>query len=183
MVVIIALAGRRIDAPDAPVKRFPRENVAAVREQLRALFVETHATWLVSSAACGADLIAQDLAGELGLRRRIILPFASKRFRAMSVVDRPGDWGHLFDSIRSEVSMQGNLKIFPTKHNMGKDILRANRAILDNARKLSTSEEPAESVTAVLVWDGRSRGADDYTDAFARAARALAMPVREVRTL
>jgi hypothetical protein len=51
---------------------------------------------VVASAACGSDLIALDVAGELGLERRVILPFEPNRFAETSVEDRPGEWRTLY---------------------------------------------------------------------------------------
>lgn len=97
--MIIALAGRRIDPADAKETRFPLRNIGRVRTGIRALLKEKAVTALVSSAACGADLIALSEAGQLGLTRRVILPFERGRFRETSVTDRPGDWGTLYDEI------------------------------------------------------------------------------------
>src|SRR5437879_1306075 len=96
---VIALGGRRIDAPDADPPRFPLKNVPIVRRRLAALLSAEHAEALVCSAACGADLIALEEAERLGLHRRIVLPFQPKRFRETSVTDRPGDWGSVFDRL------------------------------------------------------------------------------------
>ena len=90
---VVALAGRRIDLPEAQVPRFPLENVQEVGRRICEALYEMHAVALVCSAACGADLVALEQAKQLGLRRRIVLPFAPERFRETSVVDRPGDWG------------------------------------------------------------------------------------------
>ena len=64
-----------------------------MRRRIRALLNASAATILVSSAACGADLIALSEARELGLGLRIILPFARDKFRISSVADRPGIGG------------------------------------------------------------------------------------------
>lgn len=77
---VIALAGRRIDAPETKSARFPLSNVPIVRERLAALLAAEHAEALVCSAACGADLIALAEAERLGLRRRIVLPFRQSAF-------------------------------------------------------------------------------------------------------
>jgi len=94
---VVALAGRRIDLPEAPVPRFPLENVQEVGRRVCEALYEMHAVALVCSAACGADLVALEQAKHLGLRRRVVLPFAPERFRETSVVDRPGNWGSLYD--------------------------------------------------------------------------------------
>jgi hypothetical protein len=71
--------------------RFPLENAPVVRSRVRAFLNDRGASMLVSSAACGADFISLNAAGELGLGRRIVLPFDAPRFREVSVTDRPGD--------------------------------------------------------------------------------------------
>src|SRR5689334_9119389 len=115
---VIALAGRRIDAPGAEPPRFPLGNVPLVRRRLAALLSAEHAAVLVCSAACGADLIALQEAERLGLRRRIVLPFPPERFRKTSVTDRPGDWGPVFDRLVAAAEAAGDLVIL---HGTGGD--------------------------------------------------------------
>lgn len=186
--MIIALAGRRIDATDATTPRFPLQNAAAVRERIHAFLVDRKATALVCSAACGADLLALDAAGELGIRRRIILPFEQNRFRAASVTDRPGEWGALFDRITKEVQAAGNLVILNDEGANDEIFATTNRVILDEALTLAHQtphykrDQAANSVLAVLVWDGQPRGEGDLTVDFADEARARGLPVLEIAT-
>src|ERR1017187_7580444 len=130
--MIIALAGRRVDSSDAKECRFPLRNVELVRTRVRAALIEMGAEALVSSAACGADLIALSEAGRLGLRRRVILPFERKRFRETSVTDRPGEWGPLYDHVLNEVEAAGDLVILQDVPD-DEAYSTANRAILDEA--------------------------------------------------
>src|SRR5690242_3473732 len=109
MASTIALAGRRIDPPDGELPRFPLATVPLVLDRLRALFVERGADTLVCSAACGADLVALDVSGALGMRRRVVLPFDAAKFRETSVTDRPGDWGPLYDRIVEAARRAGDL--------------------------------------------------------------------------
>ena len=99
--MIVALAGRRVDPKDQDPRRFSStpESVELVRRRIRDKLLNLQASVLVSSAACGADLLALAEAGELGLRRRIILPFDHNEFRSTSVTDRPGNWGPLYDAV------------------------------------------------------------------------------------
>ncbi len=85
-MIIVALAGRRIDAPDTQKPSFPLENTEKVRRCMSELFTKHQVSTLVCSAACGADLLALEVAGDLGLRRRIVLPFERDRFREISVI-------------------------------------------------------------------------------------------------
>ncbi|HEY1352572.1 MAG TPA: hypothetical protein VGF67_23375 [Ktedonobacteraceae bacterium] len=186
--MIITLAGRRIDPRDAPIARFPLALSPAVGNHIRALLKEQGATMLVSSAACGADLLALVAAGELGLRRRVILPFALDRFRACSVIDRPGDWGRLFDCIIADVRRSGDLVLMDKQKEDRTAFLSANRAILDEAQKLAlrgnsgTRTAQERQILAVIVWDGQPRGELDFTLDFANEARARLIPVAEVLT-
>src|SRR5688500_11638506 len=97
--MVIALAGRRIDAEGAEIRRFPLQNVDTVEQRLHVFLERNGSTTLVSSAACGADLLAQAAAGLLGIRRLVILPFERDRFRETSVTDRPGDWGQAYERL------------------------------------------------------------------------------------
>src|ERR1700683_4963453 len=130
--MIIAVSGRRVDTADAKQPRLPLGNVELVRTRVRTLLKESGATALVSSAACGADLIALSEAGQLGLRRRVILPFERRRFRETSVTDRPGDWGPLYDRVLDEVEAAGDLVILQ-KGADDEAYAAANHAILDEA--------------------------------------------------
>jgi len=180
MARVAALAGRRIDAADAASPRFPLANVERVRERLQTLLRAEGSAALACSAACGADLIALDVAGTLGLRRRVVLPFRPEPFRETSVTDRPGDWGGLFDRIIGAVAATGDVVILGLDEGDDATYAAANDAILNEAEGLAGGD-PSE-VVAVVVWEGASRGEGDLTEAFATAARARGHPVREVLT-
>jgi hypothetical protein len=184
--MIIALAGRRIDAPDATISRFPLRNVAAVRERLHAFFVDHKVTALVCSVACGADLLALDVAGELGIWRRIVFPFKQDRFRATSVVDRPGEWGTLFDRIIRDVQAEGKFVILSEDGEDDVIFATANKVILNEALLLAhekSHEQPEKLVQAVLVWDGLPRGESDLTAHFASEALARGLAITEIATM
>jgi hypothetical protein len=99
--MILALAGRRIDPPNTPRPAFPRTNIREVQNRLHRLFLEQGVGVLVCSAACGADLVALEVAEKLGLHCRIVLPFEPSLFREAFVIDRrfepdrPVVWGGL----------------------------------------------------------------------------------------
>ncbi len=179
--MILALAGRRIDPPDASVTRFPLENIAAVRERIATLMTATQASKLVCSAACGADLLALEAARELAVDCYIVLPFSKQRFRITSVVDRPGEWGPLFDRAIGRAEAAGNLLTLDLPEANDASFLAANRAILVRARAIARSA--ARPLEAVLVWDGQPRDAQDITAAFGEEAKTLGMPLHEVSTL
>ena len=97
---------------------------------------------LISSAACGADLLALDVARHAGIRRRLILPFAIDRFRESSVVDRPGNWGPLFDGLIADATAHDDLVILEAGD--GDEAFAAtNLAILDEGERLAPSSARA----------------------------------------
>jgi hypothetical protein len=180
-MMVIAIAGRRIDAPDNDTPCFPLRNVALVEQRISTLFELRKPTFLVSSAACGADLIALEQAHALGINCRVILPFDPDRFRRTSVVDRPGDWGMLYDRLIGKIASSGNLIISSTSGGEASPYEVVNRMILDEAEALAKSGK--QRAIAVLVWDGRPRDRDDYTKSFGDAARQRGLDVLNIPTV
>ena len=178
--MIIALAGRRVDAGDAKQQRFPAKNVEIVRERVHDMLRIQGAVALVGSAACGSDLLALSEASKLGLRRRVVLPFDREKFRTTSVTDRQGEWGPLYDTLLNEVEKSGDLLLIHA-NSEDKAYAEANHVIVDEA--LSLGLEFHQPVTAVLVWDGKSRGEGDVTEEFGVYARNKGVPVVAVMTL
>jgi hypothetical protein len=177
--MVVALAGRRIDAADAIERRFPAKHVTVVRSRLRELLIDIGARALVTSAACGADLIALEVAGELKLRRRVILPFEASRFRDTSVTDRPGRWGEAFDRVIEEAGAAGDVVIVGSSSAAAYEA--ANHAVFDEAGTLGA--QLGSSAAAVVVWNGQSRGPDDFTAQFRDQAERRGLRVYEVSTL
>jgi hypothetical protein len=179
--MVVALAGRRVDAPRAKVARFPRENVPRVRSRIFDWLERHDIVTLVCSAACGADLLALDAAGELGIRRRIVLPFPREQFRACSVVDRGGEWGVYYDAILDVVAAKGDVfRLGYTPENKTA-YLETNHVILELASSLGT--QLAHPVGVVAVWDGVSRGDSDVTKAFQEEACERGLAVEKISTL
>jgi hypothetical protein len=188
--VIVALAGRRVDAPDAKQARFPLGNADAVAERLSKLFRNLKPQALVCSAACGADLLALDAARNIGIRRRIVLPFAGAKFRSTSVVDRPGEWGPLFDSLHEEALAANDLIVVTAKGNDDEAFAAATERIIEEASRLAdvnlksgTVHRPAEARVAVVVWERASRGDGDQTAHFASVAESRGFRLVEINTL
>jgi hypothetical protein len=178
--MILVSAGRRVDAPDSEDARFPLDHVGEVKKRVRRMLEKERPTAVVCSAACGADLIALGEAAELGITRRVVLPFASAEFRETSVTDRPGDWGPPYDRVIHEVKAGGNLVVLERRP--GEDAyLAANRAIFEEGMSLANRD--AKQVVAALIWDGKSRGEGDVTEQFGSEARRRGFRVIEVRTV
>jgi hypothetical protein len=188
-VNVVALSGRRVDAVGETHPRFPLECVPMVRERIREVLKRTRARVLVCSAAGGADLLAMEVARELGLSVRVILPAPRRKFRKTSVVDRPGDWGEVFDRQMDLAEQEGAIhRMKPVTTSDYDGYLKALKVILDQAAGCANLTRKGEAagvpgrVTALVVWDGQSRGEQDVTAAFLQQARDRSLSVREVVT-
>jgi hypothetical protein len=183
---VVALAGRRVDRARATPQRFPEGSVPAVRRDIAALLARERAVAVVSSAACGADLIGLEEAERLGLRRRIVLPFAPERFRNKSVVDCPGDWISAFDRVIATASETGDLVVLnESPANSRRAFAAANRAIVREARQLASTmlTDAPRRLIAVVVWEGNARGRSDATNAFRAVATEAGFELRTVLTV
>lgn len=182
---IIALAGRRIDAPGTKPMRFPLSNIEEVRLRLARTFARLHAIGLVCSGACGADLVALEVAEQLGMQRRIVLPFAPERFRKSSVVDRPGDWERVFDRQIAEAAKNDDLVVLELRGNDDRAYAAANEAIIREALRLARTAEQARPyrLVALLVWEGARRQGSDATAAFGELARKAGFDEITIPTL
>jgi hypothetical protein len=196
--MIITLAGRRIDAVGAKDERFPLRNADNVAKEVQYRFESLAVGVLVSSAACGADLIALHAARKLGIRSRIVLPFAPGHFRQTSVIDRPGNstwnWGILFDEFINKANDSNDLIVLPVKGSKTgaktTAYVKTNQRLITEALNLSRrgaycnqGESGKEQNRAMIVWEGRSRGEDDLTAEFAERAQQSGMPIEEVNTV
>jgi hypothetical protein len=170
---IIALAGRRIDAPDTTPPRFPLSKVEEVRSRLAGAFARLHAVGLVCSGACGADLVALEAAEQLNMRRRIVLPFAPERFRKSSVTDRPGEWGRVFDRQIATAAKSDDLVVLDLGGDENRAYAAANEAIIRETLRLARAVEQSRPHrrVAILVWEGAGRQDSDATAAFGDLAR------------
>jgi hypothetical protein len=179
---IIALAGRRIDAHGLDPPAFPLANVGKVRSRLAEAFQRLSAVGLVCSGACGADLVALDAAAQLGLRRRIVLPFAPAQFRRSSVVDRPGDWGSAFDRQIDAAAQSGELVVLDLERDACGAYVAANKAIIREALAVAGAAEQARCM-ALLVWEGARRPGGDATADFGDLATEAGLEQITIPTL
>ncbi len=136
-------------------------------------------TMLVCSAACGTDLLALDAAATLQINRRVILPFDVDRFRNESVIDRPGNWGPMFDRIVAELIATGDVDIMNETPGTGA-YLATSLKIVDKAEHLAAAHRTR--VASIVVWEGQPRPGQDLTDAFRRESLSRGIGVIEVLT-
>ncbi len=173
---VVVAAGRRVDAPDAQTARFPASNVDAVRQKIGKFFAREKASELVCSGACGADLLALQVAEARHMKRYMVLGAEPVEFRKSSVTDRPGNWGELFDQAMktSEVEV---LKVPDGQEGY----LETNLKLLDRAQ--AVAKQSGTTVVALVIWNEQSRGADDVTDHFLQQAKLRKIPVTQISTL
>lgn len=165
--MVVVVAGRRIDPPHAAISRFPLEYRRTVSRRIRAALKTLQATVVVSSAACGADLLALDAARALGLRRRIVLPYQEDWFLVDSVTDRPGRWKTLFQRTLNEARTAGDVVTLRERRGAGEAYRAANERMLAEALKLARKENherPGAALAGLIIWEGSARGPDDVTD-------------------
>ena len=176
--MVIALAGRRVDPTEAKLSRFSPEpeNIERVRRRLHTVFISQGVVALVSSAACGADLLALEEAGRLGLRRKIVLPFNPAKFRSTSVIDRPGNWGSLYDKAIEEVGARGDLVILDCESE-DTTYIETNHKIIEEA--IALGKNLKNPVSALRGWEGSARGPGDLTEEFALWAKKRGIPLLE----
>ncbi len=175
---ITAIAGRRIDAEGARDKRFPPANENTVAHRITNMLLGTASTGIVSSAACGADILALECARDLGLCRRVVLPFSRERFRETSVSDRGELWGERFDAILAELGKSDVIEL-GLDGNEDEAYAATNVKILDEAQKEARDRRPL----AAIVWNGLVRGTSDLTEAFRQLAVERKLEVISVSTL
>lgn len=178
-LIVAALAGRRPDAIGANDVRFPLTNVNTVKEKIKQLFTEHKFTHLVCAAACGADLIALEVATDLTIACHIILPFEPPAFRVASVTDRPGDWGELYDRLIDAAKNAKRLHLLGYSPDDVDAFSKTTKAIINYAKKLATER----AAFGVVVWEGQSRGADDATQEFATLSHEQGLHIVEVLTI
>lgn len=184
---VAAVAGRRIDPEPAEARRFPFERVPKVEGELHRLFEDIGVSFLVTSAACGADLLALKVAGEMSIPARIILPFNAARFKKTSVLDRlhPDYWGELFDNAIAAARAKGEL--IELAGNAGSDgaYSAVNEAIIKDAFSLASSGAGGadERPVAVIIWEGQARAGTDATEEFRQRAEAAGFDIRTIATI
>lgn len=171
-----ALAGRRIDAQDSDEPRFPLSAVPVVRNLLFDTLAELSPVNLVCSAACGTDLIALGVAERLGIRAHVVLPFDASEFRITSVIDRPGDWGPVFDESMAYAYRSGGVTVL--RDFVGES---AYSAVTHHLVDLALSLDPdPKRLIAIAVHEGRFRSQNDETREFRSVALRRHLALRDV---
>ena len=150
----------------------------AVRHAVEATFRRLRIETIVCSAACGADLLALDAAQALDIEAHVVLPFDPDRFRAMSVVDRPGDWGRLYDTAMAKARASDRLTVLPGPFATDSAAFSAaTHELLRRAHELG-----GHDALAIAIWDERTRPGEDFTGEFVQLARGEGLVLTSVLT-
>lgn len=174
---VAALAGRRIDAQDADDSRFPLSETGHVAHKLLRRFRQERVEHLVCSAACGADILALEVAEKLAIRATLVLPFAPCVFKDISVSDRPGNWGERFDRLVAAARGRGDIVELGLEAGDENAFAAANDQII-----LIASTSGSYRRLAFVVWEGRSHGRSDATADFLSKALSCGFEERHVLT-
>jgi len=180
MAIIVALAGRRIDPPNPETERFPARNIERVRRDIYQELKKRRARWLVSSAAAGADLLAIKAATDLGIASRIILSPSVREFARMSVEHQGPYWTQEFENAVSAIAPD-NIFCIPAQPAIADTFRSINERILSDAIALSVSGP--DELVCFAVWDGDTRGKDDFTADFVQRAATRGLPVTHINTV
>ena len=173
---VIIEAGRRVDAPDTQVPRFPPSNVSEVSRRIRRLLGMQKPQAVVCSAACGADLLLLQAAGEMYIEQVVLLPSEPEAFRTSSVTDRRGNWGELYDQVLKTARVE-TLKLREGQEGY----LDINLKLLGRGQQLA--DEKGVFAEALVIWNGISRGPDDVTAHFLHEAKLRKITVLGIATV
>lgn len=182
---VVALAGRRVDATGSTEERFPLSQRAIVARELERRLRDPSVTRLVCSAAAGADLLALDVADRLGIAKHIVLPYDPSVFRRTSVIDRPGEWAEIYDRVLCHLSAADRLEVLDERGASTTAFLVVNQVLVERALHAARASgwNRSSMPTAIVVWEGRSRGEDDVTNDFWERATAAGFHLEEILTL
>ncbi len=81
----------------------------------------------------------------------MLLASPPEEFRKVSVIDRPGGWGRMFDRVLKEVRVEV-VSVLDGQEGY----LETNLKLLDRAQELARRRK--SSAVKLVVWNGKSRG-------------------------
>lgn len=159
-VHLIIFAGHLVDSPGRSEPRFPptreAQAKALIREAVETLRNDQHEFMGLASAAPGADILAHEVSGELGLKSTICLPMPAKDYARMAFKDLD-NWRTRFLDLQQdhevlELSDKAGLPRWLSDSKMD-SWERGNRWVMQMAMTWG-----AERITLVALWDGKTVG-------------------------
>ena len=169
---VVVVSGHMIDRPDRDTPRFPASAEAnvtlALRRQLEVWRVNS-GTLLLSGGARGADIVAAELARNLGAEVWLLLPEPPGAFVASSVAIDGTAWTHRFERLRSHVTtLVQDDELGPLAPGENR-YERNNRWLLETGR----AHAPPNDLRIVVVWDNERADGPGGTQDFIERAITL----------
>ena len=174
---VAVFTGHLIDAPDRSPSRFPLVMESLVRDAILRWVKANDVAIGYSSAACGSDILFQEVLQAQGGETHIILPFAEETFVKTSVDnDSDGGWVDRFWKVVAGASgiirtARDQIDLGPLAYSYANHIIAGTARI--NAADLGTD------LIGLAVWDGKV-GRSGGTAEAVRTWRDLGIPMTQV---
>lgn len=164
---LAVVTGRRVDTIGSDLERFPLRCIPLVKSEIANILSNQSVEMIVSSGACGVDLLALEAAMDAGIRFHLVLPFDCQTFRATSVVDRPGNWGSIFDDALQIAKNDDLLTILNLPSGHDSTYTTTNDYVLD----IVSSAGVFSNKLVIVGWEGNPKlSGPDVTDHLRRKA-------------
>ena len=152
---VIAFAGHMIDVPGRPTPRFPPELESVVAAAIRDRLARMHRPIVYTSAACGADLIAIEVAFDCGAEVNVLLPFNREDFVRTSVAVGGPRWTERFDAALARAT-----RVIPAteESHLGDDVLFEHAAMLVEGLTSLRAAQLETTPALLCVLDAAEQG-------------------------
>ncbi len=182
---VVIFTGHMIDRPGRPRQRFPEPLVDRVAATLREWIGRQGEVIGFSSAACGSDILFQEIVHELGGGTHVLLPYEEESFcresveRAEPPVPIPGrpSWRGRFHDVLARASHV----VLASAEKMRSDgISYTYTNEIMHGLALIKAQQLDTELVGLAVWDGQPGDGAGGTAATVAGWREAAMPVHVV---
>jgi hypothetical protein len=160
---VVVFSGHMIDEPDRESPRFPSHLQDAVKSTIREWASSRRNLIGYSAAACGGDILFQEVIQELGGESQIVLPFSPQEFAKKSVEFAGEDWIARYERVLENAT--GVVVASPQRASSASNAFDlANQTMSGLALVRSAILQPTCSATTnikpqgLVVWDGKPGG-------------------------
>jgi len=187
-VRVVLFTGHMIDAPGRVPQRFPAKSEPSARaliaDRLKQEISRTDGPVVaMASAASGGDIIFHEVARELGLERRLLLPLPADLFRNDSVSPAGPEWERRFDVLMREfpsppfLARTDELPSWLGPRAAYNTWQRANLWMIYEALAVN-----AQHLTLLALWDGTTGDGPGGTEHMIRLAKQQGASAVIIRT-
>lgn len=176
---VVVFSGHMIDHPDRPSARFPEHLQGAVKETLRDWAKSASQLVGYSSAACGADILFQEIIQELNGESHIVLPYPQDQFAIDSVNFADADWRQRFANVLDGAAQ---VVVASPQRPVGKqDMYDYTNLVMHGLASVRAAEIHIDlKPNGLVVWDGKSGDGQGGTASVVRHLRKLGVTVDQV---